>query len=215
MGGAVISHGIATTPGSVKGYGPGDALTSYKQFELVVKVNLLGTYAVAQKVANLLLKNKPFDDDGERGIILTVSSVAGLDGALTAYGTSKGTILYCRPSLTCLCFIAGVVGLTLPLARELSSFGIRVMSIAPGMFGNIYYFDYFSSFLIKLQTIATPMTTPSNLEASSTKIEVSQQTNLFPTRYGKPHEFASLAVSVIQSPMLNGSVIRLDGGLRI
>lgn len=77
----------------MKGYGPDNILTSYKQFELVVKVNLLGTYVVAQKVAELLLKNEPFDKDGERGIILTVSSAAGLDGALTAYGTSKGILL--------------------------------------------------------------------------------------------------------------------------
>lgn len=90
LGGAVICHGIATTPSAVKGYGPGDALTSFKQFELVLKVNLLGTYSVAQKVAELLLKNEPFTEDGERGIILTVSSVVGLDGMLTAYGTSKG-----------------------------------------------------------------------------------------------------------------------------
>jgi 3-hydroxyacyl-CoA dehydrogenase/3-hydroxy-2-methylbutyryl-CoA dehydrogenase len=115
--GAILSSGIITSPN--KGYGPDNVLTSYSQFEHIIKVNLLGTFCVAQKVSQILLKNEPMDEDGERGIIITVSSILGLDGVLVGYGTSK----------------AGVAGLTLPLAKELSPFGIRVMSIAPGPFG--------------------------------------------------------------------------------
>ncbi|GAA5817283.1 hypothetical protein MFLAVUS_010826 [Mucor flavus] len=114
--GVILSSGIIHAPG--KGYGPQDALTSYAQFERVIKVNLLGTFCVAQKVSQELLKNKPINDDGERGVIITVSSILGLDGTLVGYGTSK----------------AGIAGLTLPLARELAPHGIRVMSIAPGPF---------------------------------------------------------------------------------
>lgn len=115
--GAILSSGIVRSKN--EGYGPGNALTSYSQFEHVVKNNLLGTFCVAQKVTQELLKNEPMNEDGERGIIITVTSILGLDGALVGYGTSK----------------AGIAGLTLPLARELSPFGIRVMSIAPGPFG--------------------------------------------------------------------------------
>lgn len=120
LGGAVLCSGILTSQKN-KGYGPGDALTSYQQFEHVIQVNLLGTFCVAQKVAQELLKNESMNSDGERGIIITTSSILGLDGALVSYGTSK----------------AGIIGLTLPLARELSPFGIRVMSIAPGPFGKV------------------------------------------------------------------------------
>lgn len=120
LAGAILSSGIIHAPG--KGYGPQDALTSYAQFERVIKVNLLGTFCVAQKVSQELLKNKPINDDGERGVIITVSSILGLDGTLVGYGTSK----------------AGIAGLTLPLARELAPHGIRVMSIAPGPFGKLH-----------------------------------------------------------------------------
>lgn len=115
--GAILSSGIVSSPN--KGYGPNDSLTSYSQFEHIVRVNLLGTFCVAQKVSEVLLKNEPMGEDKERGIIITVSSILGLDGLLVGYGTSK----------------AGIVGLTLPLAKELSPFGIRVMSVAPGPFG--------------------------------------------------------------------------------
>lgn len=117
MRGAILSSGIVFSP--FGGYGPENKLTSYSQFEHVIRVNLLGTYCVAQKVAEELLKNDPVNSDGERGVIITVSSILGLDGTLVGYGTSK----------------AGIAGLTLPLAKELAPHGIRVMSIAPGPFG--------------------------------------------------------------------------------
>lgn len=97
-------------------------LTSYSQFEHIIRVNLLGTYCVAQKVAQELLKNDPMNSDGERGVIITVSSILGLDGTTVGYGTSK----------------AAIAGLTSPLAKELAPLGIRVMSIAPGPFGNYH-----------------------------------------------------------------------------
>ncbi|KAI7895170.1 uncharacterized protein EV154DRAFT_458152 [Mucor mucedo] len=114
--GAILSSGIVFSP--MDGYGPDKTLTSYSQFEHIIRVNLLGTYCVAQKVAQELLRNEPVNDDGERGVIITVSSILGLDGTLVGYGTSK----------------AGIAGLTLPLAKELAPQGIRVMSIAPGPF---------------------------------------------------------------------------------
>ncbi|KAI8637246.1 hypothetical protein BD408DRAFT_437160 [Parasitella parasitica] len=170
LGGAVLCSGIVSPPKAIEGYGPDHSLTSYQQFEHIIKVNLLGTYCVAQKVANVLLKNEPKNQDGERGIIITVSSILGLDGLIVGYGTSK----------------AGISGLTLPLAKELSPFGIRVMSVAPGVFD-------------------TPIVDRS-----------SKNTRLppFPKRLGDPIEFADLVLQIIQMPMLNGSTIRLDGALR-
>lgn len=121
LGGAILSSGIVFS--SSEGYGPNNTLTSYSQFEHIIRVNLLGTYCVAQKVAQELLKNDTVNDDGERGVIITVSSILGLDGTLVGYGTSK----------------AGIAGLTLPLAKELAPQGIRVMSIAPGPFGKFFF----------------------------------------------------------------------------
>ncbi|CEG80445.1 hypothetical protein RMATCC62417_14783 [Rhizopus microsporus] len=114
--GTIICSGILNAPH--QGYGPDNMLTSYSQFEHIIRVNLLGTYCVAQKVSEILLQNEPMNNDGERGIIITVASIVGLDGMIVGYGTSK----------------AAIAGLTLPLARELAPFGIRVMSIAPGPF---------------------------------------------------------------------------------
>lgn len=90
LAGAVLCSGIVMPPPSLKGYGPKGMLTSYSQFEHTLKVNLLGTYLVAQKVAERLIGNEPLD--GERGVIITTSSITGLDGLITAYGTSKGNI---------------------------------------------------------------------------------------------------------------------------
>ncbi|CEP15050.1 hypothetical protein [Parasitella parasitica] len=168
--GAVLCSGIVSPPKAIQGYGPELSLTSFQQFEHVIKVNLLGTYCVAQKVANVLLKNEPIGQDGERGIIITVSSILGLDGLIVGYGTSK----------------AGISGLTLPLAKELAPFGIRVMSVAPGVFD-------------------TPIR---NRSSNNTRLP------LFPKRLGDPIEFADLVLQIIQMPMLNGSTIRLDGALR-
>ncbi|KAI7851495.1 hypothetical protein BDC45DRAFT_538257 [Circinella umbellata] len=169
--GAIICSGIVWPPQSIEGYGPNNQLTSYAQFKHVVTINLLGAYNVAQQVAQVIMDNKSLNQDGERGIIITTSSMLGLDGTLVGYGTSK----------------AGVAGMTLPLARELSNFGIRVMSIAPG-----------------------PFDTPLARAIPGVEAPVS----LFPKRYGQPSEFSDLVLYIINNPMLNGSVIRLDGALR-
>ncbi|SAM02305.1 hypothetical protein [Absidia glauca] len=171
LGGAVLCSGVLFAPPRVKGYGPGNKLTSYQQFQYIINVNLLGTYNVAQKVSELLLSNEPTEEDGERGVILTTSSITGLDGTIVGYGTSK----------------AAVAGLTLPLAKELAEFGIRSISIAPGPFD-------------------TPiLDNDANIKAPPC---------LFPRRYGRPAEFASTVVHLITHPMFNGSVVRLDAGLR-
>ncbi|KAI9320592.1 hypothetical protein BX666DRAFT_1909399 [Dichotomocladium elegans] len=171
IGGAVLCSGIVFPPKRFSGYGPNNALTSYQQFKFVMDVNLLGTYCVAQHVAEHLIQVEPSDDDGERGVIITISSMLGLDGTLVSYGTSK----------------AGVAGLTLPLAKELASFGVRVMSVAPGPF-------------------ATPLALANGAQPPPNC--------LFPKRLGDPKEFSNLILHVIENPMLNGSVIRLDGGTR-
>ncbi|KAI8384524.1 uncharacterized protein BYT42DRAFT_562790 [Radiomyces spectabilis] len=116
--GAVLCSGVIVPPTSLPGYGPNGMLTSYKQFESIMKVNVLGSYNVAEKVVPYMIKNQPFNDDGERGVIISVSSILGLDGVTVGYGTSK----------------AAIAGLTFPLANELAPYGIRVMSIAPSAF---------------------------------------------------------------------------------
>ncbi|CAO3680193.1 unnamed protein product [Umbelopsis ramanniana] len=118
LAGAILCHGILGAPASITGYGPGNALTSFDQIKYVGNVNFLGVYNVAQKVADILIKQEPLTDDGERGVIIMVTSIAGLDGSILAYGTSK----------------AAIAGLVLPFARELAPFGVRVMGIAPGAF---------------------------------------------------------------------------------
>jgi NAD(P)-dependent dehydrogenase (short-subunit alcohol dehydrogenase family) len=146
-------------------------------FRRVVEINLVGTFNVLRLAAQAMERNAP-DAEGERGIIINTASIAAFDGQVgqAAYSASK----------------AGVVGLTLPAARELARFGIRVMTIAPGIF-------------------ETPMVaafTPELRQALAAQIP-------FPPRLGKPDEFAALVEHIIVNPMLNGEVIRLDGALRM
>ncbi|KAG0185479.1 Short-chain dehydrogenase reductase SDR [Apophysomyces sp. BC1034] len=171
FGGAVLCSGVVLPPKEIDGYGPNKQLTSYRQFEHLISVNLLGTYNVAQQLAQYLISQPPANEDQERGIIITVSSMLGLDGTLVSYATSK----------------AGVAGLTLPLARELAQFGIRVMSVSPGPF-------------------ETPLVTKTTI--------FDTPPCLFPHRLGQPAEFSDLVLHIISNRMLNGSVIRLDGALR-
>ncbi|KAI9028328.1 3-hydroxyacyl-CoA dehydrogenase [Phycomyces nitens] len=168
--GAILCGGILSPQKDLKGYGPDEKLTGYSQFKNIVTVNVLGTYNVAQQVAQRMMSNNEMGSDKERGVIITVSSICGLDGILVAYGTSK----------------AAIAGLTLPLARELAEYGIRVMSIAPGPFN-------------------TPILKKTDIVAPHC---------LFPRRNGESDEFSKLVINIIGTPMLNGSVIRLDGGLR-
>ena len=147
------------------------------QFQATVMVNLVGSFNVAKACAEQMQGNEA-GIDGERGVIVNTASVAAFDGQVgqAAYASSK----------------AGVVGLTLPVARELSRFGIRVMTIAPGI-------------------METPMLMgmPQEVQDSLGK------TVPFPSRMGKPAEFAALVRHIIENAYLNGEVIRLDGAIRM
>jgi NAD(P)-dependent dehydrogenase (short-subunit alcohol dehydrogenase family) len=146
-------------------------------FTTTITVNLIGSFNVAKAAANLMQHNEPFDDD-EKGVIINTSSVAAYEGQIgqAAYSASKG----------------GLVGMTLPMARELSRFGIRVMTIAPGIFW-------------------TPMVDgmPDHIQ------EALSESIPFPSRLGRSEEFAVLAGNIIESPYLNGTTIRLDGAVRL
>ncbi|MDE0112692.1 MAG: SDR family NAD(P)-dependent oxidoreductase [Albidovulum sp.] len=147
-------------------------------FEHVVRVNLIGTFNCASQVAAKMVVLQPVDEDGGRGVIVNTASVAAYDGQIgqVAYSASKG----------------GIVGMTLPMARDLANRGVRVCSIAPGLF-------------------LTPLLRdlPKDVVSSLGK-QVP-----FPSRLGDPLEFAELVNHIIQNPMLNGEVIRLDGGIRM
>jgi len=152
-----------------------------EDFERVVRVNLIGTYNITRLAVAEMVKLEPLVDDansGERGVIVNTASVAAFDGQVgqEAYSASKG----------------GIVGMTLPLARDLAQFGVRVCTIAPGLF--------LTPLMAQL-----PQAVQDSLAASIP----------FPKRLGKPEEFAQLAASIIQNLSLNGEVIRLDGALRM
>ncbi|KAG5670047.1 hypothetical protein PVAND_000333 [Polypedilum vanderplanki] len=150
---------------------------SLESFAKVINVNTNGTFNVTRLAAGLIGENDP-DKDGQRGVIINTASVAAFDGQIgqAAYAASK----------------AAVVGMTLPIARDLSVQGIRVVTIAPGLFD-------------------TPM-----LQALPDKIRsFLAKTVPFPQRLGDPDEFAQLVESIVDNPMLNGEVIRLDGALRM
>jgi len=146
-------------------------------FTRCIQVNLIGTFNVIRLAASRMLKNPP-SAGGERGVIVNTASIAAFDGQIgqAAYSASKG----------------GVVGMTLPIARDLSSSGIRVCTIAPGIF-------------------ATPMMmgAPEPVRAALAA------TVPFPKRFGEPSEYAALACHIVENGMLNGETIRLDGALRM
>ena len=148
------------------------------EFERVVRINLIGTYNVSRLAAARVVALEPVNADGERGVIVNTASVAAFDGQVgqEAYSASKG----------------GVVGLTLPMARDLSQWGVRVCTIAPGLFH--------TPLMNQL-----PEAVQQSLAASIP----------FPKRLGKPKEFAELACHIVSNGHLNGEVIRLDGALRM
>jgi NAD(P)-dependent dehydrogenase (short-subunit alcohol dehydrogenase family) len=150
---------------------------SLEHFVRVIQVNLVGTFNVLRLAADAMQKNKP-ESDGERGVIINTASVAAFDGQIgqAAYAASKG----------------GIASMTLPLARELARYGIRVAAIAPGIFD-------------------TPLLAglPEPARAS-----LGQQVP-FPPRPGKPEEFAALVRHIFENEMINGAVLRLDGALRM
>ncbi|CAG4985004.1 unnamed protein product [Parnassius apollo] len=148
-----------------------------KLFQKTIEVNLVGTFNVIRLVAGMIGKNAP-DADGQRGVIINTASIAAFDGQIgqAAYSASK----------------AGVVGMTLPIARDLAKQGIRVVTIAPGLFR-----------------------TPMMQQLPEPAIKELEASVPFPSRLGNPHEYALLVQSIIQNTMLNGEVIRLDGSLRM
>jgi NAD(P)-dependent dehydrogenase (short-subunit alcohol dehydrogenase family) len=148
-----------------------------EQFARTVSVNLVGSFNVA-KAAAALIQHNDAGDDGERGVIVNTASVAAFDGQIgqAAYSASKG----------------GVVGMTLPMARELARFGIRVNTIAPGIFW-------------------TPM-----VDAMPAAVQESLSASIpFPSRLGQPAEFADLVAFILGNRYLNGETIRLDGAVRL
>jgi NAD(P)-dependent dehydrogenase (short-subunit alcohol dehydrogenase family) len=146
-------------------------------FETVVRINLIGTFNVLRFAAAAMLANEP-DGDGERGVCVNTASIAAYDGQIgqIAYSASKG----------------GVVGMTLPAARDLASSGVRVCTIAPGLF----------------DTPLLAALPQEQRDALGAQIP-------FPSRLGLPEEYASLAAQIVENQMLNGEVIRLDGALRM
>ncbi|NP_001040424.1 3-hydroxyacyl-CoA dehydrogenase type-2-like isoform X2 [Bombyx mandarina] len=146
-------------------------------FQNTIQVNLIGTFNVIRLAVGLIGKNAP-DADGQRGVVINTASVAAFDGQIgqAAYSASK----------------AGVVGMTLPLARDMAKQGIRVVTIAPGLFR-----------------------TPMMEQLPEPAIKSLEASVPFPSRLGHPQEFALLVQSIIQNPMLNGETIRLDGSLRM
>jgi len=168
---------------SCAGIGPAEKTAGRKGphdlalFERVIAINLIGSFNVLRLAAAKMLDNAP-DDEGQRGVHINTASIAAYDGQIgqVAYAASKG----------------GIVGLTLPAARDLAQSGIRVCAIAPGLFD-------------------TPLLA-SLPEEARTSLGASVP---FPARLGRPDEYAALALHIVSNPMLNGEVIRLDGALRM
>jgi len=150
---------------------------SIDNYRRVININLIGTYDVSRLAAEQMAKNDP-NADGERGVVVLTSSLAAFDGQIgqAAYSSSKG----------------GIVGLTLPLSRDLSPVGVRVMTIAPGLFDTPIY-----------------DTMPPGLK------EHLASTPVFPRRLGLPDEYAHLVQTVVENAYLNGETIRLDAALRM
>jgi NAD(P)-dependent dehydrogenase (short-subunit alcohol dehydrogenase family) len=172
-------HGVV----NCAGIAPGERVVgkngphSLASFERAIRINLIGTFNVIRLAAARMTTQQPFES-GERGVIVNTSSVASFEGQIgqAAYAASK----------------AGVNGMTLPIARELAKFGIRVVTIAPGIFD-------------------TPM-----LQGMSDEIRASLGQQIpFPPRLGRPDEYAALVRHIIENEVLNGEVIRLDGAIRM
>lgn len=173
LGVLVNCAGIAVAEKVLGKEGPHDL----GRFERVIRVNLIGTFNAIRLAAHKMKDNTP-NAGGERGVIVNTASVAAFDGQIgqAAYTASKG----------------GVAAMTLPLARELASYGIRVVTIAPGIFD-------------------TPMLAGLPEPA---RLSLGQQVP-FPSRLGRPEEYALMVAAVVENPMLNGETIRLDGALRM
>ncbi len=187
---ARAAHGVERILVNCAGIAPGRRTVTRKRetgdliahdlasFRRTIEINLIGTYGMIAKCASAMAALEPVTPDGGRGIIVNTSSVAAQDGQIgqAGYSASKG----------------GVLALTLPVARDLAGFGIRVMTIMPGLF-HTPLFDNIAEDYRK------------SLEANVP----------FPSRLGRPEEYATLVRSIIENDMLNGEAIRLDGALRM
>jgi 3-hydroxyacyl-CoA dehydrogenase / 3-hydroxy-2-methylbutyryl-CoA dehydrogenase len=170
---SVCCAGIGWAQRTVSKRGPHDL----EVFSNVVQVNLIGTFNALRLAATAMTNNEP-GDEGERGVCLNTASIAAFDGQIgqVAYSASKG----------------GIVGLTLPAARDLAGRGVRVVTIAPGLFD-----------------------TPLLAALPQEQREALGEGIPFPSRLGRPEEYASLVAEIVANPMLNGETIRLDGALRM
>jgi len=148
------------------------------EFNKVIQINLVGTFNVLRLAAEQMAKNEPLNSDGGRGVIINTASVAAYEGQIgqAAYSASKG----------------GVVGMTLPVARDLASYGIRVNTIVPGLINTPLF-----------QSLPAP------------EVKALGQQVLFPQRLGEADEIAHLAVAIIENDYINGECIRMDGGIRM
>ncbi|WP_373087332.1 SDR family NAD(P)-dependent oxidoreductase [Sneathiella sp.] len=180
---ARAAHGSARILINCAGIGPAAKTVSSRgmhpldKFEQVIAVNLVGSFNCIRRAANEMILLDPMES-GERGVCINTASVAAYDGQIgqAAYAASKG----------------GIVGMTLPIARDLASVGVRVMTIAPGLF-------------------ETPL-----LKSLPDDVQAALGASVpFPSRLGQPSEYASLARQIIENQMLNGEVIRLDGAIRM
>lgn len=173
LAGVVHCAGVGGAKRLVGRDGPHDLAS----FQRIININLIGTFNIARLAANVMQHNEP-GDSGERGVIVNTASVAAFDGQIgqAAYSASK----------------AGVAAMTLPLARELAKLGIRIMTVAPGLF-------------------RTPL-----MDELPEEVQAALGASVpFPSRLGNPDEFAMLAQQIIENQMLNGEVIRLDGAIRM
>ena len=170
----VNSAGIGGASRTVSRDGP----MPLEKFEHIVRVNLIGTFNVLRLCAETMQTNEPQTDDNERGVIVNVASVAAFDGQTgqAGYAASKG----------------GIVSMTLPIARDLAKRGIRVITVAPGVF-------------------ETPLLASAPDKVRDPLIAITQ----FPKRLGKPEEFAEEVAHIVNCSYLNGEVIRLDAGIRM
>lgn len=181
---AYATHGTASICVNCAGICPANRVVGrngpipLEQFSKAIQINLVGTFNVLRIAASYMVKQAVLNDSNERGVIINTASVAAFEGQIgqAAYSASKG----------------GVVAMTLPIARELAQFGVRVMAIAPGI-------------------VETPMI----LNMPQAVQDSLAQSIPFPKRLAKPEEFSNLVIHIIENAMLNGSVIRLDGAIRM
>lgn len=176
----VTAAGISIPSRTIGRDGRYESAFDLDTYEQVLRVNLIGTFNCIRLGATAMSGTDPVDEDGHRGAIVTVASVAAFDGQVgqAAYSASKG----------------GIVGMTLPIARDLAVVGIRVNCIAPGLIDTPIYGE--------------------GEQADDWKSSL-QRDVLFPKRLGRPDEFASLALEILTNDYLNAEVVRLDGGARL